>query len=338
MRRALVDFQRTQIPTKRPVKSLYWRGDALVDAVAGNIEYRLDGTATSPNINWAYRFDAAVQSPSGHYVVIYEKLGTKGLLVLDGKLLRELNRSFYQAHAYEFPVAFCALSNGQELLIHCPEAYNQIDIEDAETGARLTGAGRRKSADFFHSRFAVSKDGRWLLSAGWVWHPVDSVCFFDIGAAIEDPTVLDDPTFPNLEACCEMNSAAFLGNDRLLLASAPESEDFREEDHADFTPGHLGVFRLNDNRFERVIKMDDVVGTMMPVGADHVVAFYQHPRLINWHTGEVVASWPDINTGKQNSSILWHHDAPPPVMALDPVRSRFAVAEKDQITVIELRS
>lgn len=123
--------------------------------MAGNVEYRLDGTVTGPQVIWTYRFNAAVPSVSGQYVVIYEKLGTKGLLVRNGNLVRELNRSFYCATAYEYPVAFASLPNGREILIHCPDEYNRIDFEDAETGARLTGGSERKLTDFFLAASAM---------------------------------------------------------------------------------------------------------------------------------------------------------------------------------------
>jgi hypothetical protein len=331
-----VIYHRTDIPTKIPVKSLSWRGDTLVDSVAGGDEYHLDGTTTDSRVSWAYRFDAAVQSPSGRYVVIYEKLGTKGLIIRNGKLLRELNRSFYCAEAYEYPVTFALRPDGRELLIHCPDEYNHIEIEDAETGERLSAGTARKPADFFHSRLAVSGDGRWLLSSGWAWHPMDLICCFDISAALADPAVLDVDRFPDLGKWCEVNSAAFLGNDRLLLASSPEAETFREDSDEGLKPGQLGVFNLQENRFECVVAVERVIGTMMPVGRDYVVSFYEHPKLIETHTGRVAVDWPDVCSGKQNSSIIWHQDPPPPTIALDPEKRRFAVGGQERVTVIEL--
>jgi hypothetical protein len=333
-----VHFHRIDIPVKGQIASFFWRGDVLVDSVAGNVEYRLDGTVTEARVNWGYRFDAAIPSGSGQYVVIYEKLGTKGLLLRDGKLLRELNRSFYCAEAYEYPVAFASAPNGRELLIHCPDDYNRIDFEDTETGERLTAASGRKLADFFHSRLAISGDGRWLLSAGWIWHPFNTVRCFDIGAALRDPAVLDDVGFPELGESCEVNSATFLDNDRLLVASAPDADDFREDGHQGLTPGHLGVFRLDENRFESVVAVDGAVGTLMPAGPDHVVSFFQHPRVIDWRSGEVVATFDDLVTGDQNSSIIWHNELPLPALALDAERRRFAVAGPERITVIEFHS
>src|SRR6185437_17111881 len=52
--------------------------------------------------------------------------------------------------------------------------------------------------DIFHSRLAVSTDGRHLLSAGWIWQPFDTVEIYDLPLALEqlralDAFTLDDP-------------------------------------------------------------------------------------------------------------------------------------------------
>jgi hypothetical protein len=39
------------------------------------------------------------------------------------------------------------------------DAYCRLDIEDLETGERLTAAPGREPGDFFHSRLAVAVDG-----------------------------------------------------------------------------------------------------------------------------------------------------------------------------------
>lgn len=96
-------------------------------------------------------------------------LGTKGLLLRNGQIVRELNRSFYHANIYEYPV--CLVRHGaRTLLIHCPEDYNRLEIEDAETGGKLT-LRSSDPADIFHSRLRPSANGGRLLSAGWAWAP-----------------------------------------------------------------------------------------------------------------------------------------------------------------------
>ena len=97
------------------VRSLCWQNQRLIDWVSGGNVYHLDGSAQSAQVYYPYRFDAAVVSPSGDFAVIYERLGTKGLLLHQGQILREINRSFYHAHVYEYPVTFIQLTDGREL-------------------------------------------------------------------------------------------------------------------------------------------------------------------------------------------------------------------------------
>jgi hypothetical protein len=106
--------------TATGIRSLCWRGEELVDWVGGCRAFALDGRERPSPVHYAYRFDAATASPDGRYAVIYERLGTKGLLLHDGKCIREINRSYYHADAYEYPVALFRDAGGRLLLAHCP--------------------------------------------------------------------------------------------------------------------------------------------------------------------------------------------------------------------------
>lgn len=64
------------------------------------------------------------------------------------------------SEAYRYPVALFTLPDGRTGIAHCPERYNRLEIEDAITGERLTASGQREPRDVFHSRLAVSGDGR----------------------------------------------------------------------------------------------------------------------------------------------------------------------------------
>ena len=286
----------------------------------------MDGCTVPAVINWAYRFDSAIISYDGAYRVIYERLGTKGLVLRGNKCLREINRSFYHAHAYEYPVAIVNLSDGAVGLAHCPEAYNRLEIEEIESGNKLTlRAG--ESPDFFHSRLQVSADG-YLLSAGWVWHPIDVVHVFSIHEALKSPDHLDKPiklTLP--DDVVEVNAAAFQGDGQLLLVGKGEEEDS--------APSYVAQHQIKEGIVKVKCSLESVPGTIMPVGQDHFVGFYEHPKLFEISSGKVIQSWPELNSGKQNSSIIWHHGQPPP-LALDPAGKRFAVAGTDTITVIQL--
>src|ERR1700753_2940549 len=79
------------------VHSLTWHKDVLLDWVSGNVQYDLDGSKKGPSVAFGYRFDAATMSPSGKYTAIYERLGTKAIILGPNDLFREINRSYYHA-------------------------------------------------------------------------------------------------------------------------------------------------------------------------------------------------------------------------------------------------
>jgi len=319
------EIDRTIIPIKSgyEARALCWHGDELVDW-AGIIRYQLDGTSSGPTVNYAYRFDHAVSSATGEYVVLYEQLGTKGLILKRGKVVREINRSFYHAHVYEYPVALFTLPDGREVIAHCSDHYNVIEIEEVESGRRLT-ARSGDSADFFHSRLQVSPDSRYLLSAGWVWHPWDTIQLFDIEQVLQEPESLDQNWSGDLSNANigEIHTAAFNGSDLIVFAGETEEEIPR-----------LGVYSINANAVLTACTLDSPAGTLMPLG-DVAVSFYEHPKLLDLASGQVLLTWPELPTGRQNSSIIWHTDRLPPI-ALDPLKRRFAVADSGNITVVQL--
>ena len=323
------EINQTIISTKSgfATRTLCWHGDELVDWAAGGIRYELDGTSSEQKVNYAYRFDHAVSSVSGKYVVLYEQLGTKGLILKGGKIVREINRSFYCANAYEYPVALFTLPDGREVIAHCPDHYNVIEIEEVESGKRVT-ARSRDSADFFHSRFQVSPDSRYLLSAGWIWHPWDTLQLFDIAQALKEPESLDRPWSGDLGELGdadmgEIHTAAFNGPDLIVFAGETNDEAPR-----------LGVYSIEANTILSFCALDSPAGTLMPLG-DVAVSFYESPKLLEVATGKVLHRWPDLLSGRQNSSIIRDTDRIPPI-ALDPLKRRFAVADSENITVIQL--
>jgi hypothetical protein len=315
--------ERLFIPTAPAVpRSLCWSGEGLVDWVSGGIRHALDGTAVESDVRFGYRFDAAVSSQDGRYAVLYEKLGTKALLLRDGRLVRELSRSYYRAEVYEYPIALHTLPGGRTLLAHCPEEYCRLELEDADTGERLT---RREgeSPDFFHSRLQFSPDGRYLLSAGWIWQPVDAVEVFDVAQALERPESLDQPQSLELgESFLEIHSAAFGARGSLVVNCSGVDGDAEG----------LGVYSLTERRFLSMVPLEVVAGTLMVMG-DYAVGFYESPKLIELATGRVLEHWRELATGRQSSSII-RHLPPQPPLALDPAGRRFAVGTDKGIEVV----
>ncbi len=329
-----MEFTHIKLPLNKSVRSLSWLNDSLIDWAGGCANYFLDGSSNRTQVHWAYGFDAAVQSPSGRYAVIYKKLGTKALLLEGTKVIRELNRSFYCAEAYEYPVVLFMDSNGRELIAHCPDDYCQLEIEDVLTGERLTVSENRKPSDFFHSRLSISPCNRRLLSAGWIWHPLDFISIHDISAALNDARTLDSTEALGVKLDGEVNSAAFTAGGALVLAANGDSEDFGNEEASILKPGHIGGWSFETGEFLSVCSYQEKVGTLMPLGENHVVSFFDHPKVIELSTGFVVNEWPQIASGRQSSSIIGKDDHIPSI-ALDVVRKRFAIATEELIHVIE---
>ena len=322
-----MDFQRLTLKTRSAVSSLCWSGEALADPVAGGLRYHLDGTCFDPHVRFAYRFDRAVVSPDGRYSVLYESLGTTGLLLEGTRVVRQLQRDFYQANVYDYPVALHTLPSGRTLLAHCPDSYCTLELEDVATGERLT---KRKDepVDFFHSRLQFSPDGRYLSSAGWIWHPVDAMSVVDVSRALEDPAALDrGDLMDGVEQGMFFLSGTFAERDTLLFVRVDES---REGDTF-----YLGTYSLAERKLLSEVTLEEPAGALMVVGKEHVVDFHQHPKLVERATGRVVQRWPELSTGLALSSIRHHLPASPP-FAMDPANRRFAVGTADGIEVITL--
>jgi hypothetical protein len=314
--------------------------------VGGGRVLALDGTEKRATVNYAYRFDAVTASPDGRFVVIYERLGTKGLLLRDGQILREIDRSFYHASAYEYPVALFHEPGGRLLLAHCPKDYCRLELEEAETGRLLTVSAERKPSDFFHSRLAASPNGKRLLSAGWVWHPRGVVVSFDVARTLEDPRHLDRGEAASrysADGClAEEDSACWLDNDHIAVSASDEIEEDPEVNReADggyrLVPRGVAVFDLTNERCVSAFQLDEQPGTILPVGPHHILSLYRHPKLIDLSTGKVLHVWTELHSGLQNSSIVWglKEEAKPPPMAFDPASSRFAMADRNGVTIIE---
>lgn len=325
--------RRIDIPLTSPVSSLCWSGESLIDWAGGNRVFDIPSGERRREfgIKWAYRFNAAIQSRSGRYVVIYERFGTKALLLNGEELVRELNRSYYFADEYEYPIMFLDHPDGRELIAHCPDHYNRVEIEEAASGKRLTECPGRNPADCFLSRFAASADNKWLVSAGWVWHPFETLSVWSVADALADPRTLD-ASWPQRSVSMEINSAVFIDCDRLLLSENP-ARDCRKGDVI-VRPGKLGLLDLRLGALEPLAKLEQTVGAMLWLGDDRVVGFYETPRVINVRTGAVECGWPDLFTGKLIGCISGDVGPLPP-LAIDQARRRFAVASDNRITVIE---
>ena len=161
---------------------------------------------------------------------------------------------------------------------------------------------------------------------------------FDLATALSDPTTLDGRGVMDPYACvAEVEFAAFDGVEHVLVMGNADREPIDDDPNA-LGPGQLGRWSLPAARWETRVSLAEPAGILMPLGT-HAVSFYEHPKLIHVTTGKVVHCWTEFRTGRHRSSYgvlpLQGEEATPP-LALDPLRSRFAVADATGVTAIEL--
>jgi hypothetical protein len=316
------------------LRSLAWWGDDLIDWLGGR-RVTLAGDVQHFGVGSTYRFDAAVGH--GDLGVTYESLGTKGRVVRwNGTLpsrqfvplgldeLREIDRSYYHADDYVFPICVFTLPDGRAAIAHCPRAYDRLDLELPD-GTLLTPRDTPRQ-DCFHSRLEASVDGRWLLCNGWVWHPANVVHVFDVARALAEPGYLStggvalDSHADLYDADEDGVHAATLVGDRLVCA----------------TRAQLAVYALPGGERLHLHDLAEAPGTqLMAWGDGHVVAFDGHPRVIELATGAVVHRWSGLDGGPglHQPSVAMQPPGPPWV-ARDPAHERFALGWPERIVVV----
>jgi hypothetical protein len=323
------------IPVKAAPKSLVWQGDELFSGVGGGRRWGHDGVERKALFEWSFPFDAGTTSVSGPYSAVYQERGTKGVLLEGERVVRELNRSYYRAPNFDYPLALGRLGDGRQVVVHCPDKYNVLQIEDAASGERLT-AGRREPEDVFHSRLGLSPDGRYLLSVGWFWQPFGIAMVYDTALALTDPGTLDGEGV--LPAAAVMNgevtAGCWLDADRLVLATGTEEWD--DEEEAALPPRHLGVWSVSEGRWlHRSPVADAEPGVLLLPRGDQVVSLFGHPRLLDSATGRIIAEWPEVAVPVK-TTCFGYDRVPTPVAALHPDGTRLAVAQAESIALITL--
>lgn len=306
-----------------PCQTIDWLGDALVDWASGGSALIL---STGRTCNYAqyhlhYRFDGVVTSADKQYVLVYEKYGTKALLLKMGVLIREINRSYYEADAYEFPAVFFEFQD-RTYLAHCPAEYCRIDFEDVETGEIVTNMPRRKPGDFFHSRLEVSPDGKYLLSKGWVWHPMNEILLFNIEKCFSDPCLLDDGNIAMQDINSERCTASFIDEQHILLGTSTTTWDTGKV--SPVPPSSIAVWRFTDNVITAVHTPAFSFGNLFAINFRYCWDLYRHPKIIDIQTGELVEEATEINSGEQQGALIGNPTGIP-LMALSSDRMRLAV-------------
>jgi hypothetical protein len=310
------------------MSAITWDKDNLIDVPTGRT-IRLDGTISPPAFLTPFSFDRALslRSEDVLWTVAYVNRGTKAVLFKNGREHRELNRSYYFAGDYDYPITLTRPPTGRAAIIHCPNAFNVIECEDAESGKTIWS--KKTEGMEFHSRLSVSPNGRFLLSAGWFWHPV--------GGAWLCPLLNDSGEMQDVEFSfgASIDSAAFLDEDHVVISSTNEVIN-EEHPKSALGPMQLGVWSISRGDWVSRVPISATIGTIMP-WRDWVISFYEHPKAIELKTGKVIHTWEHLNSGLQIGAIDLGTPYPPP-MALNSDKGMFAVFDAGKIHTVTLHA
>ncbi len=114
-----------------------------------------------------------------------------------------------------------------------------------------------------------------------------------------------------------------------------DDDDETEEEKGPLKPLMLAHYELQNNSYIRTTRIGEIAGTIMPLNERYVVGLYDHPKVFDMFTGEIVHRLPEIKTGRQEGAIFGVSTAPP--MAFDPERQRFAVVTEAGVVVVQYR-
>ncbi len=325
-------MQRQTIEAKY-ISTLSWTNNHLIDWANSGRKFYPDGRIEKNSwFGFFSSFDSAITSEDGVYAVIYHKLGTEGILLKNGRVLRRIYRSSYKANFYEYPVAFAKLKDGRTILIHCPNDYCSLEFEEVETGLQLSNIDRKPS-DFFHSRLEVSPDNKTLLSKGWYWHPFDHVGIFDIDECIENPKALDNSKH-NLEVDAEVSSASFITNELVLIGSSKDAEVFEDEPSDRLKNGQIAIWNIKTNEVSEIVQANfDIGGHLIVIDETFAWELYENPKIINFKTGEIVEEIKEIQSGNQVSSII-SHLGKLPLVAFNRQTKQVAISKDNKIEIL----
>ena len=313
------------------LQTICWVDNTIVDCASAGRKYTLDGQVKEL---YKYTFgfgDTAIASSDGQYAFIYQKLGTKGLLLKNGDILREINRSYYCAEVYEYPAAFVTIDN-RTFLVHCPVKYCRLDFEDVETGQIVTDDQDRNPSDYFHSRLEISPNGKYLMSKGWFWHPWDDIRLFDIRKCFDSPKELDkSEIYPNVGT--EICTASFIDENKVLIGSSDE-EEMNNELLENLPQKHIAIWDIELNQISKPIKIQSEFGNLFAINEKFAWDLFKFPKIIDLETGEIVDKDESLASGLQKSSIIHHIDKLPKV-AFNRQTKQIAITKDENIEILE---
>ena len=129
-------------------------------------------------------------SDAGDFAAVVRDRGRNGMIlsVADGHEILALDRGSYHNEQTQFPCAFVEV-DGRTVVVAASD-WNRVDAFDPRTGACLSPRSPTRYSkgeprpehylDYFYGPLLVSPNGRWIVTNGWVWHPVGVPRVWDV--------------------------------------------------------------------------------------------------------------------------------------------------------------
>src|SRR5262249_15976399 len=145
--------------------------------------------------------------------------------------------------------------------------------------------------------------------------------------------------FPGPRGITQIGSAAWVSDRRVILGGSSDHEEPEDELRKGPRVRRNGIatYDIEERRYLQDPVLDGPPGARRPLGQEHVVVFYRHPRLISLRTGRVLHTFDDLDTGLQDGCIAADGEQRTPPMALDQQKGRFAVAQGKRVVVVQFR-
>lgn len=280
---------------------------------------------------------------TGSMVVVFEESGSKAV-VLDterGSVLMSLDRGDYHTEHCKYPVAFFE-RGGRTLLVHATD-WNRVDVSDPRSAELLTsrhphqyqdGQQPPHYLDYFHCSLAVSPNGKWITSNGWVWHPWGSVRCWDLSRWLNE-NVWESEDGPTVTSLCgadyywdrplcwvDDNKVAWwgIGDDDLTMLPAIVVHNMEKVAERVIIPGPFGGLPLESPSSETQAENQNVDRTEGGICFDR--------WLFAWKPQHGLSAW-DISDG---SRVYNRQDICP--VAYNPSRREFLCRKGNDWSVL----
>jgi hypothetical protein len=155
------------------------------------------------------------------------------------EVILNLDRKDYQIENSSFPIQFLHV-NEQDYLVHASD-WNHLDIYDFKAKKNITYRETNKYEapgylDYFYSELHVSPSNKWILSSGWVWHPVSVLKFIDLNrwmnTSVDEPEQHNEADFSIMSYYWD-RALCWIDDNTLAYLYDPREEDLDEEERAE---------------------------------------------------------------------------------------------------------